>query len=202
MSEEKKFNPAEHLMDLKGKTAYLPVAARVVWFRERYPAESGWSIQTFLDDGGFEKGHAVYRCEIRDPEGRLVATGHNVEDRKGFGDFMQKAETGAVGRALALLGFGTMAALDEGEVVDSPVEKGKRITFEIKGKATDSFRDAPPVPPSGDGPVMDLCCSWQGCGQVVTPMQAKATQAQFKRTICREHIKDAAAEKIAGKPLN
>jgi hypothetical protein len=33
-------------------------------------------------------------------------------------------------------------------------------------------------------------------------MQAKATQAQFKRTICREHIKDAAAEKIAGKPLN
>jgi hypothetical protein len=189
MGDEKAFQPAQHLMDLKGKS-YLPVAARVVWFREKFPPESGWSIQTFLDDGGFEKKYAVYRCEIRDPEGRLVATGHNVEDKAGFGDFMQKAETGSIGRALAILGFGTMAALDEGEVVDSPVDKGKR------------FKDAPPIPPSGDGPVMALSCTWQGCGQVVSPMQAKATQAQFKTCICRDHVPEAAKAKIAGKPLN
>jgi hypothetical protein len=189
MSDEKTFQPAAHMMDLKGKS-YLPVAARVVWFRERYPAESGWSIQTILDDGGYEKKYAVYRCEIRDPEGRLVATGHNVEDKAGFGDFMQKAETGAIGRALATLGFGTMAALDEGEVVDSPVEKRT------------SFRNAPPIPPSGDGPVMDLACSWQDCGQVCTPMQAKATKAQFQRVICRDHLPEAAKAKVAGKPLN
>jgi hypothetical protein len=185
MSEEKKFNPAEHLMTLQ-KKAYLPVAARVIWFREKFPPESGWSIDTHLDDGGYEKKFAVYRCEIRDPEGRLIASGHNVEEVKGFGDFMQKAETGAIGRALATLGFGTMAALDEGEVVDSPVAKGSR-------------------PPAAAPPPVDmtgLACEWQGCGQIVTEMQAKATRSQFQRPICKEHVKDAANAKVAGRPLN
>jgi hypothetical protein len=43
MSEEK-FQPRGHLMNLKGKD-YLPVAARVLWFREQYPAESGWAMR-------------------------------------------------------------------------------------------------------------------------------------------------------------
>lgn len=116
------FKPKAHVMNLKGKD-YLPVAARVVWFRDDFPADSGWGIETELVDGGWDKKFAVYRCEIRDPTGRIVAVGHNVEEVKGFGDFMQKAETGAIGRALAALGYGTMAALDEGEVVDSPVER-------------------------------------------------------------------------------
>jgi hypothetical protein len=192
VEEGKVFNPAVHIEKLPGKGGpkdYLPVAARVLWFREKFPPESGWSIIVDLADGGYEKGFAVYRCEIRDPEGRLVAVGHNVEHKGGFGDFMQKAETGAIGRALATLGFGTMAALDEGEVVDSPVEKR-------------SFRNAPPIPPSGDGPVMDLACSWQDCGQVCTPMQAKATKAQFQRVVCKDHLPEAAKAKVAGKPLN
>jgi hypothetical protein len=193
MSEDKKFNPAVHIEKLPGKGGpkdYLPVAARVLWFREKFPPESGWGIDTTLVDGGYEKKFAVYRCEIFNPEGQLIASGHNVEDVKGFGDFMQKAETGAIGRALATLGFGTMAALDEGEVVDSPIDKKT------------SFKNAPPVPPSGDGPVMDLACSWQDCGQVCTPMQAKATKAQYQRVVCRDHVPEAAKAKIAGRPLN
>jgi hypothetical protein len=179
---EKGFNPVGHLMKVSGRE-YLPVAARVLWFREKFPPESGWSIDTEMVDGGFEKKFAVYRCEIRDPEGRLVGSGHNVEEIKGFGDFMQKAETGAIGRALATLGFGTMAALDEGEVVDSPVARGSRPP-------------APVAAPEG------LACEWAGCGQVVTPQQAKATRSQFKRAICKDHIKDAANAKVAGRPLN
>jgi hypothetical protein len=180
---EKTFRPTDHLMNLKGKD-YLPVAARVLWFREKFPPESGWSIDTHLDDGGFEKNFAVYRCEIKDPEGRLIASGHNVETVKGFGDFMQKAETGAIGRALATLGFGTIAALDEGEVVDSPVQRGSRPPA------------ADPVP-EGRG-----ACEWNGCGQIITPQQAKATRAQFQKLVCKDHIKDAAAAKVAGRPLS
>lgn len=64
------------------------------------------------------------------------------------------------------------------------------------------FREAPPVPPAGDGPVMELACQWDGCGQIVSAPQAKATKQQYGKTICREHIKDAASAKVAGRPLN
>lgn len=121
---EREFNPNEHMMKLKGKD-YLPVAARVLWFRDEFPIEKGWSIDTKLVDGGFKEGYAVFVAAIFDPNQRVVARGHNVEDKQGFGDFMQKAETGAIGRALAAAGFGTMAALDEGpdNVIDSPVDR-------------------------------------------------------------------------------
>lgn len=47
-----------------------------------------------------------------------------METLEGFGDFIEKAETGAIGRALALVGFGTQFCadeLDEGpRLADSP----------------------------------------------------------------------------------
>lgn len=141
MSEET-FNPSAYLMSLPGKAGgklYLPVAARVVWFREGHPVESGWSIQTELIDGGFEKGFAVFVARIVDPEGRIVATGTNVEDKGGFGDFLQKSETSAIGRALAAAGFGTMGALDEGGVVDSPVERPRNGVERVQGNGEASF---------------------------------------------------------------
>ncbi|MBA3757083.1 MAG: hypothetical protein H0X02_13055 [Nitrosomonas sp.] len=109
--------------NLKGKD-YLDVKYRVVWFREDKP---DWSIETeFLE---LTNDYAVAKATIKDPTGRVIATSHKHEDKKGFVDFREKAETGAVGRALALLGYGTANAqdLDEGEqdgkrdVVDSPV---------------------------------------------------------------------------------
>ncbi len=45
-------------------------------------------------------------------------------------------------------------------------------------------------------------CEWKGCGQVVTPAQAKGTKTQFGQSICRDHVKDAASAKIASKPLS
>ena len=39
-----KFDPNEHLVDLKGKK-YLPVAPRVAWFRQDKPC---WHINTEL----------------------------------------------------------------------------------------------------------------------------------------------------------
>ena len=54
------------------------------------------------------------------------SSGYGSESVKDFGDYLEKAETKAVGRALAMLGYGTQFApeLDEGDrIVDSPVAK-------------------------------------------------------------------------------
>ena len=120
-----KFNAKDHMMVLKGNKEYLPVAWRLVWFREENP---GWSIASDMVQFDCDAGHAVFRSEIRDESGRVVSTGYGSESIKDFRDYLEKAETKAVGRALAMLGYGTQFApeLDEGErIVDTPVEVHK-----------------------------------------------------------------------------
>jgi hypothetical protein len=60
---------------------------------------------------------------FRDRQG--MATGYGTETKADFTDYAERAETRAIGRALALLGFGTQfvgADLSEGEhVADAPV---------------------------------------------------------------------------------
>lgn len=119
------FDPHAHLTNIRGND-YLEVKWRIVWFREEHPAEEGWGIETEIVKLGSD--HAVCRAEIVDPEGRVVATGTKSETKGGFADFIEKAETGAIGRALALLGYGTQwcaGELAEGaRIVDSPVQNG------------------------------------------------------------------------------
>jgi hypothetical protein len=66
---------------------------------------------------------------IKDAEGSVIATARKKETENGFPDYIEKTETGAVGRALAMCGIGTLQApeFDEGErITDSPIEtKGK-----------------------------------------------------------------------------
>jgi len=119
------FNPMEHMMDLKGKQ-YLQVMWRLVWFREEHP---DWSINTTLVAWDKEQQLAVFKAEISDNAGHAVSTGYGSESVRDFKDYLEKAETKAVGRALAMLGFGTQFApdLDEEErIVDSPVERPKK----------------------------------------------------------------------------
>ena len=70
--------------------------------------------------------------------GRVIATSHKREDERGFPDFMEKSETGAIGRALALCGFGTQFCadeLDEGSrLADSPISKRLGIHPEQPGE--------------------------------------------------------------------
>lgn len=113
------FNPNEHLMDLKGKK-YLQVMWRLVWFRE---VTQGWNIDTKLEQ--LTDNHAVFSAKIYDENGVQKSSGYGSESVKDFRDFIEKAETKAVGRALAMLGFGTQFSpeMDEGErIVDSPVQ--------------------------------------------------------------------------------
>ena len=112
------FNPNEHLIDLNRKK-YLQVMWRLVWFREEKPL---WAIDTKLEQ--LSENHAVFSAKIYDENGVLKSAGYGSESVNDFRDFIEKAETKAVGRALAMLGYGTQFApeLDEGErIVDSPV---------------------------------------------------------------------------------
>ena len=108
------------LLSLRGKE-YLEVKYRLVWFREEH---ADWSIETEIL--AVTENNAYARATIRDEQGRIIATSHKYESKQGFPDFIEKAETGAIGRALALIGYGTQFCadeLDEGErIVDSPVD--------------------------------------------------------------------------------
>lgn len=113
------FKPSDHLMQLKGKD-YLPVAWRLVWFREEHP---DWGIVTEPIQVDTEKGIAVFKATVQNVEGKAIGTGTKSETARGFADFIEKAETGAIGRALAVCGYGTQfePELEEGErIVDSP----------------------------------------------------------------------------------
>lgn len=122
------------LLDLRGKP-YLPVAERLIWFREEHPL---WTIKTEIKPTATECLATAY---IQDETGRLIAMAHKFENQKGFPDFIEKSETGSIGRALALCGYGTQFCADElneGErIVDAPANRPveQQIKQETKAKA-------------------------------------------------------------------
>jgi hypothetical protein len=143
------FNPNEHMMQLKSKEGskdYLPVQYRLVWFREMNPqgtvdteevevdldreCESEvyvWNPEKKRSEKTIKqaKGYARFRAIVTDGKGGR-ATGTKSENAASFDDYIEKAETGAVGRALAMLGYGTAFApeLDEQHrLADSPIER-------------------------------------------------------------------------------
>lgn len=108
------------LLDLKGKD-YLQVAYRIAWFRSEHV---DWAIVTSLLHNG--EDYALCKAEIKNADGKVMATAHKREDKKHFQDAIEKAETGSIGRALALCGYGTQFApeiLEGDDVVDSPLSK-------------------------------------------------------------------------------
>lgn len=115
------FNPKEHLTKVKGQD-YLEVKWRLVWFREEHP---DYTIDTDFLILDMDQGIAVCQATISNENNRQLAKGTKTEYKAGFFDFVEKAETGAIGRALATLGYGTQFApeMEEGErIVDSPVK--------------------------------------------------------------------------------
>jgi hypothetical protein len=123
MADEKvkePFNPNEWMIRVNGGKKYLPVAARLVWFREEKP---DWGIVTTPLDINMERQYCIFQAQVFDSNGKVIATGTKVETAKGFPDYVEKAETGAVGRALAMVGYGTQFApeLEEGDrLADAP----------------------------------------------------------------------------------
>ena len=102
---------------------YLPVAARIAWFRRDHP---WWGIITEIEH--LADKAVVMKASIKDMLGAVIATARKKETQIGFPDYIEKAETGAIGRALAMCGYGTLQApeFDEQQrFADAPVEKAK-----------------------------------------------------------------------------
>jgi len=119
------FNPNDHLSKVQKPNDYLQVKWRLVWFRDE---RSHGKITTDMVHLDIEKQVAVFKATVEDSEGG-VSDGYGSESAKDFRDYIEKAETKAIGRALAGLGYGTQFApeLDEGErIVDSPVDRSSK----------------------------------------------------------------------------
>jgi hypothetical protein len=130
------FDASRYLTDLGGRD-YLEVKWRLLWLRTEHPEAV---IETELTKHG--GGLALFRARVTVPGGG-VATGWGSETADDFHDYIEKAETKALGRALAALGYGTQFCEDfdfsaeQGEsrsgherrrVVDAPVDASRRLS--------------------------------------------------------------------------
>lgn len=125
---------ADGTLKMKGGKSYLQVAQRVLAFRAMNPDHT---IHTgVVSVPGTERTYV--KAEIAAPPPAANAPGHVLATaykeikfeggKNAAKDYpLETAETGAIGRALALCGFGTlMGDLDEGDQIsDSPVVKGR-----------------------------------------------------------------------------
>ena len=174
---------------------YLPVRQRIVWMRGEPIPHPEWGVRTeivHLEPGtvqgtktvyfgsspkdvlNISGGCAIVHAMVLDQNGMVIAEGTAMERSEGFFDFVEKAETAAIGRALAVAGYGTENAidLDEGEdnLADAPVKPNLTVlpppNGEIKIEASTL-----PQPKQGG-------------------RQQKATQPQLQA------IRDAAREKM------
>lgn len=133
--------PPNVFITVQGGGQYLPARWRVVWLR-RQAETQGWSIQSELiehDPGEFsgggrgratvKGGYALFKAHVLNEFNRIIGEGHALEWGSSFGDYVEKAETSAIARALAIAGFGTEAAmeLDEGWIADSPIGPGGQL---------------------------------------------------------------------------
>ena len=123
------FDPTQYLSNFDGRD-YLEVKWRLLWLRSQYPdARMTTEIVQHNEEGGF----ALFRAEVEIPSGGK-ATGWGSETVRDFHDYIEAAETKALGRALAALGYGTQFCSDYDfasnaragklQVVDAPVGKG------------------------------------------------------------------------------
>ena len=99
------FDPTPYLRQLPGQgsggtTDYLDVKWRLLWLRKDHPDAE---IVTELVQ--HDPQMAIFKATVTVPSGGK-ATGYGSETASDFPDFIEKAETKAIGRALNALGYG------------------------------------------------------------------------------------------------
>lgn len=158
------YNPADHFQKVNNDKAYLPANQRIYWFRQEFPQGSITTEELEVDREyigigtkkvynpekkreevlQFEiKGYARYKARVSDGRGG-VGEGTKTETAAGFEDYVEKAEKGAIARALEAMGYGTLAAemygemMAEGRIADAPIE-----TNANKGTKTNTASSLP-----------------------------------------------------------
>lgn len=127
-----------------GAKDYLQVAHRVAWFREEHP---DWCISTTTDVREYNQQLLVVgSAAISNPDGVVLC---NATKWELFADLApEKAETGAIGRALGFLGYGTALALDlledDGErIADTPLPPAAKTM--LPNKAPGAYQKSAPA---------------------------------------------------------
>src|SRR5262245_9628132 len=190
---------------------YLEVKWRLVWFREKYPHGRILAEEMCID---LDQGYTRFCATVGDGEGG-IATGTGTETRKSFEDFVEKAGTRALGRALAALGIGTQFVgeeLSKGEhVADAPVRGGEhceKSTSDRSGSAR-SAKSLPDSPATVAHPTADEITTLvataraanvdlEGFGQdmrrlMQLPATQKITKKFLRETMTVEQYQTAAA---------
>jgi hypothetical protein len=178
MTDANTFDPSRYMTKV-GSSDYLEVKWRLVWLRELHPDAV---IATELVSHNDQT--AVFKATVSIPGGGS-ATGYGTESLEDFREYFETAETKAVGRALAALGFGTQFCSDfdfaggAGVVVDAPIDFAS-----TRGRKLAAASDRPSNAP-----------------QVATPRQLK-----YIEDIARERGLDqdqlhAEIEQLYGRPI-
>ena len=199
------FNPNEHLMQIKSKQGmkdYLPCQWRLVWFRSVCPDGTieteilhldldreteeevfEWNPEARRSERTTKRAHGfvVFRATVKDGKGG-VAIGTKSEKAASFPDYIEKAETGAIGRALAALGFGTQFAPEMNEelrIVDAPIERSQAPNSHGNGTNQRSNGAVRPVPTSSqsNGSRSTSALKQNGAGRPATNTNSIAPNA-------------------------
>lgn len=140
------FDPTPYLHSLRGRGGpedYLDVRHRLLWLRREHPDAHITTEHIQIDAES-----AIFRAQVTIPGGGS-ASGHGSETARDFTDYIEKAETKALGRALNALGYGAQFA----ESDDDPLPRAAaRPPQRLPVRAPESPRPAPPPRPAGPPP--------------------------------------------------
>ncbi|HVF98209.1 MAG TPA: hypothetical protein VND68_00070, partial [Chloroflexia bacterium] len=184
------FDPTQYLSNFDGRE-YLEVKWRLLWLRSEHPdARMATEIVQHNEEGGF----ALFRAEVEIPGGGK-ATGWGSETVRDFHDYIEAAETKALGRALAALGYGTQFCQDfdfsanarpgTSQVVDAPVNLADRRNngYAARGSGSNGFANSgfrtAPANDAGRMPAEDDDFDRLPAAEI-SPSGSSATEKQIK----------------------
>ena len=150
------------LSTVSGKD-YLEVKHRVYWVRHDHKDAQ---IVTDLISHDAEHGYAVVKAIITLPATGAVGTGYGMAERGAPGPaakrYVEFAETRAIGRACAAVGYGTLAALEEdSDPADAPAEARRAEKAQDARPRVQATPNTPHAPSAAVAPA----------GTVLTPDQ-------------------------------
>lgn len=196
-----KFNPNEHLRTLtrrkKVKDAtgehwitenhvYLDVKWRLIWFRQAFPEGFIQTVEAEINER-FARIEAIAYDKDPAQGGKKLGMGRRSVPACDFHDYVEKCETQAIGRALAVAGFGTQFCeeFDEDDsFADAPVEQRKQIPPVV---APVTPASSAPVPPTRSAPEKEAVASVKTSEPVSSPVSMPVSSTN--------HAYDAAMQK-------
>lgn len=144
---------ATKAIKMQGGRNYMPVAARVTHFRAAHPLGM---IDTKIVEYNIIDGYAVCESTVWADPSVMLARAQGSETRKDFMDFLEKAGTKSVGRALAMSGYGTEECMDLEEGVgadgDMRIADGPVATAQARPVAAAQTRPVATTAPRATAP--------------------------------------------------